>query len=98
VQEVFAVRSDLPPAAYRLHPQEVDALVVVPLDDAIALFDGHTPVVDGLQFRRDAAEAAVVAVTVDGFAAGEVGGYASRALRGLLAAVGGGSPEPFELR
>ena len=41
---------------------------------------------------------AVVDIAVSDFAAGEVGGYAVRALRGLLAVVGGGTPEPFELR
>ena len=40
VQEVFALRSDLPLDAYLLHPDEVDAVVSVPLDDAIALFEG----------------------------------------------------------
>jgi hypothetical protein len=98
VQAVYAVRSDLPREAYRLHPQEVDAVVSVGLEDAIALFDGAVPVVDGIELRRDSREASVVRVTVAGFAAGEVAGYPSRALRGLREVVGGKAPEPFELR
>ena len=92
------MRSDLPLAAYRLHPQEVDAVVAVPLDDAIELFDGHARVADGLELRRDAVHAVPVTVTVAGFAAGEVGGYPSRALCGLREVIDGRSPEPFELR
>ena len=40
----------------------------------------------------------VLEVAVADFAAGEVGGYAVRALEGLREVVGGGAPEPFELR
>ena len=53
-----------------------------------------------LELRRGAAPAvpAAIDVAVSDFAAGEVGGYAVRALRGLRAVVAGGAPEPFELR
>ena len=37
-------------------------------------------------------------IRVSDFAAGEIGGYAVRALHGLRAVVDGGVPEPFELR
>ena len=40
VQEVFALRSDLALDRYRLHPDEVEGVVSVGLDDAIALFEG----------------------------------------------------------
>jgi len=98
VQEVFALRSDLPLGAYRLHPAEVEALVSVPLTAALALFEGRTAVVDGRELRRGSNTPGAVRVTVSGFAAGEAGGYAARALRGLLEVVTGGSPQPFELR
>jgi isopentenyldiphosphate isomerase len=98
VQEVFALRSDLPLGAYALHPQEVEAVVSVALEDALALFDGGEAAVSGIELRRGAHAPVQVAVTVDGFAAGEVGGYPARALRGLLEVVSGRSPEPFELR
>ena len=99
VQDVFAVRSDLPLDAYSLHPDEVDAVVAVGLDEALALFDGsvrrRAPAwSSGARPRRPSA----IVVTVTGFAAGEVGGYAALALRGLREVVHGATPEPFELR
>ena len=98
VQEVFAVRSDLPLDAYRLHPDEVEAVVSVPLADALALFEGRAVEVVGYELGRGNSTPAAVRVTVAGFAAGEVGGYAVHALRGLLDVVAGGVPAPFELR
>ena len=98
VQEVFAVRSDLPLDAYRLHPDEVEAVVAVPLADALALFEGRAAEVAGHELGRGSSTPAAVRVTVAGFAAGEVGGYAVHALRGLLEVVAGGVPAPFELR
>jgi hypothetical protein len=98
VHEVFAVRSDLPLDAYRLHPDEVEAVVAVPLADALALFEGRAAEVAGHELGRGSSAPAAVRVTVAGFAAGEVGGYAEHALRGLLEVVSGGVPAPFELR
>ncbi len=98
VQEIFAVRSDLALAAYRLHPHEVAAVVSVPLEDAVALFDGGRAEVTGVELSRGSSAATAASVTVAGFAAGEVGGYAARALRGLHEVVSGGTPAPFELR
>lgn len=98
VQEVFAVRSDLPLQAYRLHRDEVDAVVSVPLDASLALFEGRETVVSGTELRRESRTPSVVRVTVAGFAAGELGGYQARALRGLWAVVMGSSIESFELR
>ncbi len=98
VQEVFAVRSDLPLGAYRLHPDEVDAVVAVAVEDSLALFDGHERAVEGIELRRGLSKPVAVRVTVDGFAAGELGGYQARALRGLLATITGEAPEPFQLR
>ena len=89
VQEVFALRSDLALDHYRLHPDEVEGVVSVGLDDAIELFEGVVEAVPALELRRDAASAvpAAVDVAVSDFAAGEVGGYAVRALRGLRVVV-----------
>jgi isopentenyldiphosphate isomerase len=98
VQEVFAVRSDLSLDAYVLHPDEVAAVVSVPLEDALALFEGRRDAVAGTELVRGEGVPQPVGITVTGFAAGEVGGYAARALHGLLEVVGGGSPRPFELR
>jgi hypothetical protein len=100
VQEVFALRSDLPLHRYRLHPDEVDGVVSIGLDDAVALFEGSVAAVPALELRRDGASPAPapIDVAVTNFAAGEVGGYAVRALRGLRTVVDGDTPEPFELR
>jgi isopentenyldiphosphate isomerase len=98
VQDVLALRSDLPLAAYSLHPDEVEAVVAVGLEEALALFDGSALAVPGLELRRGGGDPEETVVTVAGFAAGEVGGYAAVALRGLREVVRGSTPEPFELR
>ena len=99
VQEVFGLRSDLPLDRYRLHPDEVDGVVSIGLDDAIALFEGSVATVPALELRRDAGSGGATAldVGVSDFAAGEVGGYAVHALHGLGTILDGGVPEPFEL-
>ena len=98
VQDVLALRSDLPLAAYSLHPDEVEAVVAVGLEEALALFDGSAQAAPGLELRRGGGDPEETVVTVAGFAAGEVGGYAAVALRGLQEVVRGSTPEPFELR
>ena len=100
VQEVFGLRSDLPLDRYRLHPDEVDGVVSIGLDDAIALFEGSVAAVPALELRRDEGSdrATALDVGVGDFAAGEVGGYAVHALRGLSTILDGRVPDPFELR
>ena len=98
VQEVFALRSDLPLDAYRLHPDEVDAVVSVPLDAVLDLFEGRQAAVQGVELRRGSMASSVARITVSAFAAGESDGYPARALRGLLEVVAGRAPEQFELR
>jgi len=98
VQEVFALRSDLPLDAYRLHPDEVDAVVSVPLDAVLDLFAGRQAAVQGVELRRGSTISSIAPITVAGFAAGESGGYPARALRGLLEVIAGRAPEPWELR
>ena len=98
VQEVFAVRSDLPLSRYRLHPEEVDSVVSVPLDAAVELFEGRVSSVEGLELRRGASSSSPVDVTVAGFAAGDRTGYPALALRGLGEVLAGRVPEPFDLR
>ena len=84
---------------YRLHPDEVEGVVSIGFDDAIALFDGSLGAVPALELGAMRARACgALEVAVSDFAAGEVGGYAVRALHGLRTVVDGGVPEPFELR
>jgi len=97
VQEVFAVRSDLPLTGYRLHPDEVDAIVSVPLAAAVELFEGGRAAVNGSELARGLLHARPVEVTIAGFAAGDRAGYPARALRGLREVLAGRTPEPFEL-
>lgn len=54
VNEVFAARIDQPLTDFRLHPEEVDGLVSLALDDAQALFDGVESQVLGYEARRGA--------------------------------------------
>ncbi len=98
VQEVLAVRSDLPLAGYRLHPEEVDAVVAVPLEAAVALFEGRLATVLAVELRRCAARASEIPVTAAGFAGSDMDGYNVRALRGLAEVIAGRVPSPFELR
>ena len=92
------MRSDIPLDAYRLHADEVEAVVSVPLSGALALFEGRTAEAVGHELGRGRSRATAVPVTVAGFAAGEIGGYAVQALQGLLEVVAGNVPAPFELR
>ena len=98
VQRVFAVRSDLPLTAYRLHPDEVDAVVSIALTDALALFEGRLSVSHGLELARGTPAAVATTLAVADFAAGEVGGYAVLALHGLRDVLRGRPFAPFELR
>lgn len=98
VQDVFAVRSDLPLDAYALHPDEVDSVVAIDLEAALALFEGSIEEAPGRELHRNAFVASAILVTTADFAAGETGGYAVHALRGLREVVDGRSPDPFDLR
>lgn len=98
VQEVYALRSDLPLDAYRLHADEVDAVVSVSFDAALALFEGRDSAALCVELQRGSTASSVGRITVTDFAAGERDGYPARALRGLLEVIAGRAPEPFELR
>lgn len=74
------------------------AVVSVPLVAAVELFAGSREVVAGRELRQGSSTPSATQATIAGFAAGEVGGYAVLALRGLLEVVNGGQPEPFLLR
>jgi len=98
LQEVFGLRSDLPLEAYRLHPDEVDGLIRLPLDDALALFEGRAATARGVSLSRGDTAHRPVAVAVDDFAAAARDGYPARALRAVGEVLAGRVPEPFELR
>lgn len=98
LQESFALRSDRPLEAYRLHPDEVDAIVQLPLDAALALFEGRSSTVQGLELSRGGGERRTVTIDLEDFAAGNRDGYPALALRGLADVLAGRAPELFELR
>jgi 8-oxo-dGTP pyrophosphatase MutT (NUDIX family) len=98
VQEVFGLRSDLPLEAYRLHPEEVDELIRLPLGDALALFEGRAATARGVALSRGDTAHRPVAVAVDDFAAAARDGYPARALRALGEVLAGRVPAAFELR
>jgi isopentenyldiphosphate isomerase len=96
MHEVFAVRHDAPLRSYRLHPEEVSAIVAVPLDDALALFAGRRNDVAAVECPREAAELSVRLVVGDFVPFG--GEYAHAALTRLRALLAGEPFEPFEIR
>jgi len=98
LQEAFAFRSDRPLESYRLHPDEVDAVVQLPLEAALALFEGRSATVQGLELPRGGGERRTVTIAVEDFAAGDRDGYPALALRGLADVLAGRAPAPFELR
>lgn len=98
VNEVFALRSDRPLCSYRLHPDEVDGLVLVTLADGIKLFRGAEATIPALEGRRAADHTASLYTdirmqTTDFVDAGD--GYAATALAAIRDLARGTVPEPF---
>jgi isopentenyldiphosphate isomerase len=96
VQDVFAVRADLPLAAFTPHPLEVDALLHVPIDETIELFRSGR-VVTAVERERGATEEQTVLLTPDAFVP-DVASYYVLALGALRAVVLGEPVERFLIR
>jgi isopentenyldiphosphate isomerase len=96
IQHVFAIRSDLPLNAYRLHPEEVDALVALPLGGARRLFADEADDADAFEQPREG-EGRPISVHRSDFTpfAGDYPLAALDAMRDLLA---GRRITPFEVR
>ena len=93
------MRSDLPLDAYVLHPDEVAAVVSVPLVEASRCSRGGGTLLPGPSSSGVTRCAARRSTSRSPASLREtVGGYPARALQGLLEVVGGGGPQPFELR
>lgn len=92
VQEVYAVRSELPLGRYEQHPQEVDGLIEVPLEEALALFEGRAAAVAGDLLRRGATTPIPATFALADFAAPGRDGYPARALQGLREVLAGREP------
>lgn len=97
LQEVFAVRSDLPLAAYVLHPEEVDGIAAAGLEAALALFRRETDEIAATEVARDG-RTRRASMRVADFAGHDREAYAILALEGLAAVVAGHDPVPFEIR
>jgi 8-oxo-dGTP pyrophosphatase MutT (NUDIX family) len=96
VQSIYAVRCDQPLADYRLHPQEVDALVAVELDAIRRLFSAEVERVPASECPRDGQPFAVT-ITRDDFAIRDRS-YVLSVLPGLAAIIAGRAPDPFDMR
>jgi isopentenyldiphosphate isomerase len=96
MQEVFAVRSKHPLSAYRLHPEEVDAVVSVGIDDARRLFSGEAAEVAAVECSR-AGDLRTRTVSVHEFVQAS-GSYLFDSLDALERVVAGVPVTPFELR
>lgn len=96
LQHIFAVRSDAPLHAYRLHPEEVDALVACPLDAVARLLRDELTELTAREHPREGVRETSVVVRRSDFAPIS-GDYAARALAGLAAVLRGTPVEPFDL-
>jgi isopentenyldiphosphate isomerase len=97
VQEVFALRSDQPLSAYRQHPQEIDAIVAIAIDDAQRLFAGQVDAVSARECRRDATVERAISVRRSDVA-GYDNDYPRFMLDALRSLLEGTKPEPAVLR
>ena len=97
VQSIFAVRSDLPLAQYRLHPEEVDAIVAIPIVDVQHLSTGSVSVVQAREYRRGGADETAITLTLEDFAIRNRQ-YEEAVLPALLDVIEGRGVTPFELR
>lgn len=98
LQEVCAVRSDLPLDAYVLHEHEVSGIASVLLAQALALFRGEAPAAPGVELERGARTPRAFTMRVGDFAGREREAYAVCSLERLAIVLAGGVPERFELR
>lgn len=97
VQDVYAVRADVPLEAFVPHPLEVDAMLRIPLADAQRLVTDPTSAVEAVELARGAATPGTVLLTQDALVP-EVGRYYELALARLEHVVLGEAFEPFLLR
>lgn len=97
IQNVYAVRADLPLQAFTPHPLEVDALLRLPIEDAIALLAGDRDATEAVELERGATQAQTIILTPDAFIP-DASPYYGLALEGLRRVVIGEPVERFFLR
>jgi isopentenyldiphosphate isomerase len=96
LNEVFAVRCDQPLDAYQQHPEEVDAVVAVAVEDALRLFRRETPRVKALEHAREETRSRLVTVARDEVAS-RLDDYPLLAIASLAQVLRGETPEPWEI-
>jgi len=96
INEVYALRSDLPLSSYRLHPVEVDAVARIEIAPALALFTGRSERVPGLEQPRSGEPIPVEFGLADFVDISD--DYAIRTIEAIQALAEGRMPEPFEIR
>jgi 8-oxo-dGTP pyrophosphatase MutT (NUDIX family) len=97
VQDVFAVRADLPLRAFTPHPLEIDALLQLPIAAALALLAGNVDSVEAVERERGATEEQTILLTADAFVP-EAFPYYLVALEGLRSVILSEPVERFLLR
>lgn len=97
LDEVFALRCDQPLNAYVLHPDEVDALVAIGVDDLHDLFHETLDAAPGREWTRNSYEERRITVRLDDFA-GDRSAYREAAAASIRKLARGEQPEPFDLR
>lgn len=97
VQDVYAVRADIPLEAFVPHPLEVDAMLRASLGDVRRLVAGEVSVVEAIELAQGESTARSVLLTYDVFVP-ETAPYYTTALAALERVVLGQPFEPFLLR
>ena len=97
LDEVFALRCDQPLDAYRMHPEEVDALVTVELTALHRMFHDDAATIPAHEFVRDGEHATRISISLADFA-GDRAAYRKAAVDGVRELAGGRQPQQFELR
>jgi hypothetical protein len=97
INEVYAARCDQPLAAYRQHPEEIDELVQVGIEDALLLFRRQRPFADARSLQRGGDVTREVRLCISDFV--DVSdGYALETLLSIERLADGFQPEPFTIR
>ena len=97
VQDVYAVRADVPLEALVPHPLEVDAMLRASLADTRRLVTGEVSAIEAVELVRGESTASTVLLTYDAFVP-ETAPYYALAVDALERVVLGEPFEPFLLR
>jgi isopentenyldiphosphate isomerase len=97
INEAYAARCDQPLSAYRLHPEEIDGLARIGIDDVLRLFSGEIERVSGVEYVRARQECVTIEPGIDDFVDAS-DGYAVLVLEALGRLAAGEDPDPFMIQ